>query len=72
MNDDIGYYLYFLQGVMGDGGEEIDLNFMTEIVYVIVLNVLNVSIFSSEAHFICTMQSQNMKTNLLHLALLHH
>ena len=57
---------------MGDGWEEIDLNFMTEIVYVIVLNVLNVSIFSSEAHFICTMQSQNMKTNLLHLALLHH
>ena len=53
---------------MGDGWEEIDLNFMTEIVYVIVLNVLNVSIFSSGAHFICTMQSQNMKTNLLHLA----
>ena len=52
----------------GADGEEIDLNIMTEIVYVIVLNVLNVSIFSTEAHLICTMQSQNMKTNLLHLA----
>ena len=35
----------------GADGEEIDLNIMTEIVYVIVLNVLNGSIFSTGAHF---------------------